>query len=77
MTTNEERRRLQGVTGESENALEEGVWGRNLLKVSPLLAQPNQIVILSPVHAAEPVPQKEHRQEVARKAAAARWGKTK
>jgi hypothetical protein len=57
--------------------LEEGVWGRNLLKVSPPLARPHQILVLPPVHPAEPVPPKEQRQEIARKAAAARWGKTK
>jgi hypothetical protein len=39
--------------------LEEGVWGRNLLKVSPLLAQLHQTLVLPPVHAAEPVPQEE------------------
>ena len=59
------------------SALEEGVWGRNLLKVSPPLARPHQILVLPPVHPAEPVPQEEQRQEIARKAAAARWGKTK
>ena len=41
------------------SALEEGVWGRNLLKVSPQLAQLHQTLVLPPVHAAEPVPQEE------------------
>jgi hypothetical protein len=40
----------------SENALEEGVGGRNLLKVSPLLGRPHQILIRSPVHTAKPQP---------------------
>jgi hypothetical protein len=49
MTTTEERRRgLHGVAGGSENALEEGVWGRNLLKVSLPLARPSQALTHKP-----------------------------
>src|ERR1035441_5875274 len=42
MTANERAgRRLHGGAGGSEGALEEGVWGRNLEKVSLPLARPN------------------------------------
>jgi hypothetical protein len=65
----------RGGYGQQCGTLEEGVWGRNLLKVSPLLARLHQILILTTGHAAESVPQKEQRQEIARKATAARRGK--
>src|ERR1017187_6880178 len=43
MTANERAGRgLHGSAGGSEGALEEGVWGRNLEKVSLPLARPNQ-----------------------------------
>jgi len=56
--------------------LEEGAWGRNLLKVSPPLARP-QSLSLSRVHAVESCARKNNAQEIARKAAAAGWGKKK
>ena len=40
MTPNEDRRRHGGCR--RKRALEEGVWGRNLAKVSPQLARPHK-----------------------------------
>jgi hypothetical protein len=72
--------------------LEEGVWGRNLAKVSPQLARPHQTLTHpwprrhtentstlfrsgDKQHTRTRAFTKERRLKIARKAAAARWGK--
>ena len=41
--------RLRRTAQGQASALEEGVWGRNLLKVSPQLAQPQRLKMRHPI----------------------------